>query len=214
MGYSSHLIRKLAILEGESSIDDPEQWFQDKYHEQPNYSFIVDQVAPGQTDRRNLLKIYIEPVDDEREQGLKIPALAHKAIAQLVKNGKIRVIVTTNIDQLLETALKEEGISPVIIFNDDSLEGAMPIIHSECTIIKLHGDYLDTRIKNTPDELSKYSEKMNKYIDRIFDEFGLIICGWSASWDMALRDALYRRQNRRFSTYWAYRKDSIPTLSI
>jgi len=201
------LIRKLATLEGESNIDNPEQWFKDKYHEEPKYSFLVDRVAPSQTDRRNLLKKYIEPTEEDCEQGLKVPSQSHKAIAQLVKNGNIRIILTTNIDQLLETALKEIGVTPIVIFNDDSLEGAMPYVHSECTIIKLHGDYLDTRIKNTPDELAQYSGKMNTFLDRILEEFGLVISGWSANWDSALRDALYRRHNWRFSTYWAYRQD-------
>ena len=201
------LIRKLAVLEGEHDIDNPEQWFKDKYQEEPKYSFLVDRVAPSQTDRRNLLKKYIEPTGEEREQNLKVPSQSHKAIAQLVKRGIVRLIITTNIDQLLETSLKEIGITPVVIFNDDSLEGAMPYVHSECTIIKLHGDYLGTRIKNTPDELAQYSERMNSYLDRIFDEFGLVICGWSAKWDTALRDALYRRHNRRFSTYWMYPRE-------
>jgi len=66
----------------------------------------------------------------------------------------------------------------------------------------LHGDYMDTRIKNTPEELAKYPKKVDKYLDRVLDEFGLIICGWSAEYDIALRNALYRRKNRRFSTYW------------
>jgi len=64
---------------------------------------------------------------------------------------------------------------------------------------------MDTRIKNTPEELANYSEVLNEYLDRIFDEFGLIICGWSAEWDEALKKALYRRKNRRFSTYWTVR---------
>jgi hypothetical protein len=198
------LIRQLATLEGEPDIDNPEQWFEEKYHEAPKYSFLIERVAPSPTDRQNLLKQYIEPTDSQREQGSKVPSQSHKSIAQLVKNGTVRIILTTNIDRLLETALGEVGITPVVIFNDDSLKGAMPYVHSPCTIIKLHGDYLDSRIKNTPDELAKYSDKMNTCLDRIFDEFGLVICGWSAKWDLALRDALYRRQNRRFSSYWVY----------
>jgi hypothetical protein len=61
---------------------------------------------------------------------------------------------------------------------------------------------MDTRIKNTPEELAKYPKKVDKYLDRVLDEFGLIICGWSAEYDTALRNALYRRKSRRFSTYW------------
>jgi len=198
------LIRKLAILEGVQEIIDPEEWYKEKYRLDPSYSFIIEKIAPSISDRRNLLKKYIEPSEEESVANIKTPSFSHKAIAQLVKNRYIKINLTTNIDQLLESALKEIGITPVIIFNEDSLIGAMPYVHSECTIIKLHGDYLDTRIKNTKDELCKYSEEMNKYLDRIFDEFGLIICGWSAESDIALRDALFRRQSRRFSIFWVY----------
>ncbi|MBI1929655.1 hypothetical protein HYR99_36080, partial [Candidatus Poribacteria bacterium] len=81
----------------------------------------------------------------------------------------------------------------------------MPLTHTSCAIIKVHGDYLDTRIKNTPDELARYDKRLNQLLDRIFDEFGLIVCGWSAEWDVALRSAMERCKNHRFTTYWTIR---------
>jgi hypothetical protein len=36
----------------------------------------------------------------------------------------------------------------------------------------------------------------------IFENHGLIICGWSGEWDNALRNALFRNKTRRFTTYW------------
>ena len=63
------------------------------------------------------------------------------------------------------------------ISTSDAVEGAIPIVHTRCTIIKIHGDYLDTRIKNTPKDLEQYDDSMNSLLDRILDEFGLIVCG-------------------------------------
>jgi hypothetical protein len=40
---------------------------------------------------------------------------------------------------------------------------------------------------------------------RIFDEHGLIVCGWSGEWDHALRAAFLRAPNRRYPVYWAAR---------
>ena len=77
------------------------------------------------------------------------------------------------------------------------------MIHTGCCVLKLHGDYLDTRIRNTPGELDDYPPEFNGLLDRVFDEFGLIVCGWSAEWDGALRKALFRAPSRRFTTYWA-----------
>ena len=72
------------------------------------------------------------------------------------------------------------------------MTGALPLIHTKCCVFKVHGDYLDTRIRNSPAELQRYPQEFNQLLDRIFDEFGLIVCGWSAEWDSGLRDAILR----------------------
>ena len=98
-------------------------------------------------------------------------------------------------------------ISPTVISTTDAIKGAIPLTHTRCSIIKVHGDYLDTRIKNTPSELAQYNRELDLLLDRIFDEFGLTVCGWSAEWDAALRAALERCDNHRFATFWTVRDD-------
>jgi len=44
-----------------------------------------------------------------------MPSPAHRAIAQLVKDGYIKVIITTNFDRLIERSLNEVGIEPTVI---------------------------------------------------------------------------------------------------
>ena len=105
----------------------------------------------------------------------------------------------------METALRDEEVVPTILSSSDQVRGALPLIHTQCCIIKLHGDYLDTRIRNTSAELDQYPPEFDQLLDRIFDEFGLIVCGWSAEWDGALRESLERARSRRFTTYWAAR---------
>ncbi|MBA7519299.1 hypothetical protein ES705_11377 [subsurface metagenome] len=201
------LIRKIAILRKTSAEPNPSQWYKKHFKQEPEYSKLLERLTATPAERASLLKAYFEPTPDEKKQRLKLPTQAHKNIAKLVKYGYIRIILTTNFERLLEKALGEEGITPVVISNDDSLEGALPFVHSKCTLIKLNGDYMDTRIKNTPKELEFYSNKLNSCLDRIFDEFGLIICGWSGEWDVALRKSILRCKNRRFSTYWLAKGD-------
>ncbi len=196
------IIRKVAAVKGESPEPDPKEWYKKRFGETPDYSKLLDKLSDTPVERAALLRHYFEPTEEEKEQGLKIPTQAHKAIATLVKYGYIKMILTTNFDRLMEKALEEQGITPDVIGNDDALKGAMPYVHSKCTLIKLHGDYTDTRIKNTSAELSHYSDELNALLDRIFDEFCLIVCGWSAEGDIALRDAILRCKNRRFPTYW------------
>lgn len=199
------LVRKVAKLSGDECEPDPAAWYTSKFNEQPDYGKLLDMLAKTPSERQALLRAYFEPTDDERGQGLKMPTKAHRAIAKLAAAGYIRVIVTTNFDRLMERALDDEGISPVVLSGPDHLEGAQPLAHMQCCVVKVHGDYLDTRIRNTPAELETYDPKMDDFLSRVFDEFGMVICGWSADWDVALRAAIERAPSRRYSMFWAAR---------
>lgn len=197
------LIGKLAAVRGDDCGASPEDWYERAFGDEPDYSKLLRALAKRPAERQRLLSAYFEASLDDEAAGLKQPTTAHTAIAELVRSGHVRVILTTNFDRLLERSLEAVGVSPTVISTDDAIEGAIPITHSRCTVVKLHGDYLDARIKNTPDELAKYSKTMNRLLDRILDEFGLVVCGWSGDWDLALRAAIERCKSRRFTTYWA-----------
>lgn len=197
------LIRKSAATSGESAEPDPESWYREKCEKDPDYSKLIEELAKTQAERQQMLRPYFEPNEQEREEGIKQPTAAHEAIARLVAQGFVSVIITTNFDRLIEKALEEAGVEPVVISSEAQVQGMVPLVHSQHCLIKLHGDYLDTRIRNTSSELSEYPDEFDQLLDRIFDEFGLVVCGWSADWDVALRDAMFRAPSRRFTTYWA-----------
>jgi hypothetical protein len=52
-------------------------------------------------ERQQLLRQYFEPTP------------AHLAVAELVKGGYVRVILTANFDRLCERAIENEGITPL-----------------------------------------------------------------------------------------------------
>ena len=197
------LIRKLGKHPRETSDSDLKHWYQEKFDKEASYSDLLNELAKTPTERQQLLRAYFEPNDQEREKGEKKPTAAHRAIAALARQGFIKVIITTNFDRLVETALREEGVEPTVLSSPDQVQGSLPLIHTQCCVFKVHGDYLDPCIKNTPDELKRYPPEFDQLLDHIFDEFGLIVCGWSAKWDDALRSALYCAKSRRFMTYWA-----------
>ena len=165
----------------------------------------LEELTGSPDERRAILHSYIEPTEKDREEGRKVPTAAHRAIAELVRRGYIKVIVTTNFDRLTETALREIGVEPTVVASVDALSGAEAIAHSVCYILKLHGDYKDARILNTDAELSAYPTEFDLLLDRIFDEYGLIVCGWSGKWDHALRRAFLRAPSRRYPIYWTAR---------
>ncbi len=199
------LIKRIAAAEGTSSDPDPAAWYKARFGVDPTYNEIVERLAPKQAERLSLLRPLFEPTPAEAEDGLKKPTSAHKAIAKLVAAGYFRVIITTNFDRLMERALQDEGISPTIVATPDQVGGMMPPQHTACLVFKIHGDYLDTRLLNTTEELKDYDPRLKGLLDRILTDYGLIICGWSADWDVALGDALDRTTHQRFTTFWMQR---------
>lgn len=199
------LVKRVAQMHREDCGSDPERWYMDKHGEAPDYSKLLANLGRSRAERMGILRGYFEPTEEERSEGKKLPTSAHHAIASLVHGGHIRVILTTNFDRLMEQALDAKGVGYAVVSTADQAKGMLPLVHSACTVIKLHGDYKDTRIKNTQSELSKYSRPMSKLLKQALDEYGLIICGWSGEWDPALRSHIMGAPNRRFSTYWTMR---------
>ena len=197
------LIRRLATVKGEDAEPDPVIWYRERFDREPDYSDLLQSLAKTPTERQQLLRGYFESPERPKGNSNKQPTEAHRAIATLVAKGYVRVILTTNFDRLLEMALADQNIAPTVLSSTDQIRGAIPLIHTKCCIFKIHGDYLDSRILNTEEELATYPDEHNQLLDRVFDEFGLIVCGWSGDWDEALRLAIVRTPSRRFTTFWA-----------
>ena len=204
------LVRRVAAAEGVTDVSDWAAWHIEKFGGEPGYSSLLDALSVTPTERRSILHHYIEPSQDDLDAGRRIPTLAHHAIARMVQSGFIKVVVTTNFDRLMETALSMVGVEPIVIKSVDDLAGASPLPHSRCYLLKIHGDYLDNRILNTEDELAAYPGEYNALLDRILDEYGLIVSGWSGDWDPALRSALTRAPNRRYIP--ALDSEVLPTI--
>lgn len=199
------LVRALANVQGEEVTSaDAEEWYTKKFGHEPKYSEVLEQLGPTTHARQRLVRKYFEPQEDDAE-GLKRPTRAHRAIAALVKSEVVKVIVTTNFDRLLEVAIQDAGIPPVVIASPNQVNAAMPLHRHACVVIKLHGDYLDSGILNVDAELASYPEPVNTMLDRVLDEHSLVVCGWSADYDTALREAFQRRTTRRYPMFWAHK---------
>jgi hypothetical protein len=204
------LITELASATDGVVPSDPEEWFGERYGEAPTYGGVVEKVAASPDDRHALLERFL---DGDGSTGAVEPTTAHQAIARLVAAGLISVIVTTNFDDLVEQALRQRGIRPVVIASADSAAGSLPLVHKSVVVVKLHGDRSDPRIRNTSVELDAYEPAMNTLLDAILDSYGLIIAGWSADHDTALRAAFRRSSSRRFSTFWTHRSPVSPAAT-
>jgi NAD-dependent SIR2 family protein deacetylase len=67
---------------------------------------LLDALVATPAERQQLLRGYFEPTEEGAEQGIKTPTVAHQAIAELVSEGYVRVVLTTNFDRLTERAIE------------------------------------------------------------------------------------------------------------
>jgi hypothetical protein len=210
-GVQEELIRRTALMLGEEP-EDPFAWYEAKYGKPSTYDDLLEGLAATQTERQALLREFFEPNEAEREEGLKEPTLAHRAVARLVASGLVRVVLTINFDRLLETALRDEGIEPTVVSAPSDIPGLNPLHAQRCLVVHLHGDYLNpSGMLNTAQELGSYPPTLDRLLDQVLSEYGLLIAGWSATWDTALRAAVARNPNPYYATFWV---DPFPLSGI
>ncbi|MHB8436933.1 MAG: SIR2 family protein [Acidimicrobiales bacterium] len=201
------LILRVAKERGEALEPDPVGWWESTTGMPARYDTIVGQIAPTDGARRLLLRSYFELQPDSGHP--HSPTEGHRALARLCAAGFVRVVLTTNFDRLFETALAEAGCPPQILATDGAVAGRTPIVHSRLTLVKLHGDYVDTGLRNTYEELGCYGVATDALLDQVLDEYGMVVIGWSAEWDRALQAAMERAPSRRYPFYWASFHNSL-----
>ncbi|GAA2097424.1 SIR2 family protein [Actinomadura alba] len=189
------LLRRAARERGEDPGPDPVAWYLTATGGFPDYFGMVrdgsasSEALPGEPYERSSSEVLPGELYER-----PAPTPAHRAIAELVAAGHVGPVLTTNLDRLLERALNQVGPAVPVAFDLDamarvSLEGP--------ALVKLHGDYRDIGIRHTARALHTYHPIIDTLLDRVFTDFDLLVCGWSASWDLPLCDALCRTTGRR-----------------
>lgn len=203
-GVVTSLVGQIASQVGAAAPgpDAVEQWYWDRFARKLTYEDLLERLAPTQTERQQLLRQYFEsPVDPNAHPCG--PSLAHRSLARLVAAGAVRIIITLNFDRLMETALIEEGVQPVIASTPSQIATLAPLHTIKALVVHLHGDYLDPlSMKNTSAELARYQAPVETFLDRLLDDYGLVAVGWSAAYDPALRAAISKNGTRVFTGYF------------
>ncbi|OPX05193.1 SIR2 family protein [Mycobacterium sp. AT1] len=201
------LIVDVAHLKGaEVAADEAERWWADAFGTEATYENVLESLAPTQHERQRLLRGFFENAPEAvgpNGEGAIRPNSAHRCIARLVKLGVVRVILTTNFDHLLEEAVRDELIQPTVIAGDADVLGMAPLHTLDCCIIHLHGDYLyPETMLNTVTELNEYKPAVAGLLNDVLGQYGLLVSGWSARYDKALRGAIAAQASRRYTMVW------------
>lgn len=188
-------LRRLYQQESETSTAPTEEelaaWLEEKGYDILGYSSLLDLITPDPAVRRQMLAGYFDGVD---------PGPAHELLAELAATGIIKVFITTNFDRLLEQALRARGIEPVVVSDEATLKAAPKREHADVFIVKAHGDYMQETIRNTPSELAELDAELAAELQRIADNYGVLVIGWSGR-DAALAEIL-RKRNSRYGIWW------------
>ncbi|GAA2753013.1 hypothetical protein GCM10010440_71370 [Kitasatospora cinereorecta] len=199
-GIMQDLAQRVAALLGQTpeqvalAHEAPDRWWRQHFPDQGPlmYSTLLGELGTTPAARQSLLQEYFTG---------KEPSAAHRAIAGLVRDGYVRVILTTNFDPLMEDALHAAGVQFQVITGEGA-SSMRPLAHGLPTVLKLHGDFRQPDMLNTTTELARYGWMWRRRIREVFRDFGLIVCGWSAEWDTALIRCLTGRSHR-FPVFWS-----------
>jgi hypothetical protein len=143
------------------------------------YAVAFECVYPSEADRRR----YIE---SQISRGR--PSFAHRVLAGLIGTRQLPVIFETNFDSLVETAsavlydAQDPSDRPnLTVASLDSADRAERCLRENAwpLLVKLHGDYQSTALKNTPAELQKQDERLRRVLVTALSRFGLVVVGYS-----------------------------------
>ena len=207
------LLLRIAADRGEQPGHDPVGWYIRTFGAFPNYIRMLQQ-AEGTGDELVLPHSYFESAP-----GRPItPSPAHRALAAMAAAGLVGTILTPNFDRLLEQALLEAGVRFRAAYNLRAMTHALDAVSHTADdgllLVKLHGDYQDISIRNTSCGFATYHPVIDALLAAVLSTFDLLVCGWSASWDIPLRQAMERwAEPTRLLTFWLLRGDATPEAS-
>ncbi|WP_146078937.1 MULTISPECIES: SIR2 family protein [unclassified Rathayibacter] len=191
------LIGRIAQANGiELDTSEREEWWISQRGESLNYSSLLAAISPSPLARRDILRSYFEP---SVGSGLHRPSIAHEAVARMVAKDSIQYIVTTNFDRLFENSFAKWNVRARVSTHLET--DGLALRDRTPALLKINGDYLDLAAKNTEKELSSYSPKLLATLGALFANSGLVISGWSATWDKALYNLLLATEST-YPTYW------------
>lgn len=169
------------------------------------YAFFFEKAYPSSHARKRVINNYVSNSS---------PSIGYLSLGALIRNKKIRNLVTTNFDNIIEKIYPD-----VFVVSDESSHrtGDLEIAGDKIQLIKLHGDFRYDKLKNTTDEIKKINEQIQKRLKDFFKEFGIIVVGYSGRDDsiMSFFEQLVEEEDI-FSKgfYWCIRKESKPSIRV
>ena len=178
-----------------------EKWLTEQPWYQPDnlYSCLFERFEPKEIGRQG----YIENLIEGRK-----PSFGYVVLANLMERGYINAVITTNFDDLIYGACTTYTDIRPIVFAYGILASEMRVRIKRAKILKLHGDYLYSALKNTAHETESQDQNMTRQVLQVLNEFGLIVAGYGGG-DKSVMDILDQISEKN-DLYWCVRRGDEP----
>lgn len=171
-----------------------EEYYELKYKDF-EYAQIIRSLFPANEEQREFLQELFKN---------KSPGKSHQLIAEWVKQGLVKFVITTNFDSMIEYALDEIGFRGKysVISDGEQIKNSKPWVHEDvCRIYKIHGTIEQGKIRNTEKDLKQLDKKMTKDCLDILERHGVIVLGYAGN-DKGTMNIFNKRRFRGYSLYW------------
>lgn len=175
------------------------------------YSYYFEKFLPDERDRQRFIQ--------KRMRDAK-PSYGHFCLAGLAALNQIQIVWTTNFDKLVERATRQETLNEYIPDGIHSVGLECPGKASDLlrdegwpVLVKLHGDYLYRKLKNTDSELLAQDDTLRQELTDHCRRRGLAVIGYSGRDDSvmdALACALDAPQPFPHGLFWFVRSSEQP----
>jgi tetratricopeptide (TPR) repeat protein/NAD-dependent SIR2 family protein deacetylase len=167
------------------------------------YCKYFEQVEPKEIGRQR----YIESIIEGQE-----PSFGYMVLANLMASNYINTIITTNFDDLVYGACTSfTGMRP-IVYAYGVLASEMRITAQRPKILKLHGDYLYSTLKNTGTETAVQDPNMSRQLAQVLNEYGLVVVGYGGE-DKSVMEILGSISDKN-DLYWCVLRGTQPNKEV
>ena len=175
-GMTSHFKTEIYRRFGKNfkSDEEGEKWLkQQTWHKggESDYCLLFEECYKTESKRRS----YIESIIERKQ-----PSVGYIVLANLIKYGYLKTIITTNFDSLISLACSNYTDIFPVVYSLGNFASEMTVSSERPRILKIHGDFLFSKLKNTTEDLERPDENMERQVSLILEEYdGLIIIGYS-----------------------------------
>ena len=165
------------------------------------YSFYFERCYPARKDR----ELYIQ----NKVRDVK-PSLGYLCLGELIIHEKIGVVSTTNFDDLVLAGIHSIRPDLSVKTISSALKNSTGFFVNDGfpNIIKLHGDYLYDKLKNTDKELQKLETEISGIFRDAVKSGGLIVLGYAGNDNsvMSVLEELVSSGQIRYGVFWCQPK--------